>query len=65
MQNERISASAAFLKLSPMGRVEEMHRLLCEVIAIKAEAEGVPEDEIYRRYLRDNPRHYERPPRKA
>lgn len=62
MQKELISASAAFQKLSPLERMEEMHRLLCEVIAIKARAEGVSENEIYRRYLRDNPRHYERSP---
>ena len=62
MQDSRICASAAFLKLSPVERIEEMHRLLYEAISIRAKAERVSENEIYRRYLRDNPRHYERPP---
>jgi len=37
-----------------------MHAILCEIIAIRARAEGVTEHEIYRRYLRDNPRHYQK-----
>ena len=48
-----------FLKLSPLERIRTMHAILCEIIAIRAKAEGVTEYEIYKRYLRDNPRHYQ------
>jgi hypothetical protein len=49
-----------FLKRSPLERMEVMHDFLFQVIALKARGERVPEYEIYTRYLRDNPRHYER-----
>lgn len=43
-----------------MERTEAMHRVIAEIIALRAQAEGVSEREIYQRYLRDNPRHYQR-----
>ncbi len=46
-EEERIS----FLKLSPVERILRMESLLYEVIAIRAADEGVPESEIYNRYL--------------
>jgi len=49
-----------FLQLSPLKRIEVMHNILSEIISLKARAEGVPEREIYKRYLKDNPRHYQR-----
>ncbi len=49
-----------FLKLSPIERIETMHDFLLQIISMKARAEGVSEYEIYLRYLKDNPRHYER-----
>ncbi|MCC7203150.1 MAG: hypothetical protein IT393_10895 [Nitrospirae bacterium] len=49
-----------FLKFSPLERMEIMHQLLMEIIAIKAKAEGITEHEIYRRYLKNNPRHYQK-----
>jgi hypothetical protein len=49
-----------FLKLSPLERMETMHDILLQIIALQAQGEGVSEYEIYTRYLRDNPRHYER-----
>ena len=49
-----------FLKLSPLERMETMHNLMLQFISLKARAEGVSEYEIYTRYLKDNPRHYER-----
>lgn len=49
-----------FLKLSPLERMETMHDFFLQIVAIKARSEGVSEHEIYTRYLRDNPRHYER-----
>ncbi len=51
---------AEFLKLSPLERMETMHDFFLQIVAIKARSEGVSEHEIYTRYLRDNPRHYER-----
>jgi hypothetical protein len=52
-----------FLKRSPLERMEVMHDLPQQFIALKARGEKVSGYEIYTRYLRDNPRHYERPPR--
>ncbi len=49
-----------FLKLSPLERINTMHALMSEIIDIKAKAEGVTEYEIYKRYLRNNPRHYQK-----
>ena len=49
-----------FLKRSPLDRMETMHDILLQIIAIKARGEGDSEYEIYTRYLKDNPRHYER-----
>ena len=49
-----------FLKLSPLERMETMHNLFLQFLSLKALVEKVSEDEIYSRYLRDNPRHYER-----
>ncbi len=51
-----------FLKLSPLERIKTMHALMSEIIAIKAKAEGVTEYEIYKRYLRNNPRYYQKIP---
>ena len=48
-----------FLKLSPLERIKAMHAIMSEIIAIKAKAEGATEYEIYRRYLKNNPRHYQ------
>jgi hypothetical protein len=53
-----------FLGLLPLERAETMHRVLLEVIRLRAKAEGVTEYEIYRRYIKDNPRHYQRPARR-
>ena len=52
-----------FLKLSPLERMETMHDFFLQIIASKARAEGISEYEVYLRYLKDNPRHYERPAR--
>ena len=52
-----------FLKLSPLDRMKIMNAIMSEIITIKAKAEGVSEYEIYRRYLKNNPRHYQKFPR--
>jgi hypothetical protein len=49
-----------FLKLSPLERMETMHDIFLQIVALKARSEGVSEHEIYTRYLRDNPRYYKR-----
>lgn len=49
-----------FLKLSPLERIETMHNIISEIISLRAEAENIPEYEIYKRYLKNNPRHYQR-----
>ncbi len=54
---------AAFLKLTPLERMQTMHDLFLQFVALKARGEKVSEYEIYRRYLKNNPRHYERTPR--
>jgi hypothetical protein len=48
-----------FLKLSPLDRMKTMHAVISEIIALRAKGEGVSEYEIYRRYLKNNPRHYQ------
>jgi hypothetical protein len=52
-----------FLALSPIERLRTMHDRFLQFVALKARGEKVSEYEIYRRYLKDNPRHYERNPR--
>ena len=54
-----------FLKLSPIERLRTMHDLFLQFVALKARGEKVSEYEIYRRYLKNNPRHYERNPRQV
>jgi len=49
-----------FLKLSPLERIETMHSIVSEIISLRARAESVSEYEIYKRYLKNNPRHYQR-----
>lgn len=48
-----------FLKLAPLDRIKAMHAVISEIIALRAKGEGVSEYEIYRRYLKNNPRHYQ------
>jgi hypothetical protein len=54
-----------FLKLSPIERLRTMHDRFLQFVALKARGEKVSEYEIYRRYLKNNPRHYERNPRQV
>lgn len=49
-----------FLKRSPLERMATMHDLFLQFVALKARGEKVSEYEIYSRYLKNNPRHYER-----
>jgi hypothetical protein len=55
----------AFLKLAPIDRLRTMHDRFMQFVALRARSENKTEYEIYRQYLKDNPRHYERTPRKA
>ena len=52
-----------FLKRTPLERITIMHDLFLQFVALKARGEKVSEYEIYSRYLKNNPRHYERTPR--
>lgn len=54
-------AQEAFLKRSPLERIETMHGIMMEIINLKAKGEGVTEHEVYKKYLANNPRHYQRP----
>lgn len=49
-----------FLKLTPLDRMRVMYQVISEIITIRAKAEGVTEYEVYRRYLKNNPRHYQK-----
>lgn len=51
---------AKFLRFSPFDRMKIMYSIMSEIIAIKAKSEGLTEYEIYRRYLKNNPRHYQK-----
>lgn len=63
LDSRKAEERARFLRLPPIERAEVMHRLISSILALKADAEGVSVNEIYQRYLRDNPRHYQRPAR--
>lgn len=63
MEKRKAMERERFLRLSPLERMEAMHRVVSEILSLRAGAEGVSEYEIYQRYLRDNPRHYQRSPR--
>ena len=52
--------SGKFLMFSSLERIKIMHNLMIEIISIKAKTEGVTEHEIYRRYLNNNPGHYQK-----
>jgi hypothetical protein len=43
--------------------METMHFVILGLISLKAKGEGLTEYEVYKRYLANNPRHYQRPPR--
>ncbi len=60
MDIRKAEEKVKFLKLSPLRRIELMHNLVSEIFSIRAKAEGIPEYEIYKRYLKNNPRHYQR-----
>ena len=49
-----------FLKLSPLERMETMHDILMQIFALISKAEGVSEYDVYTRYLKNNPQHFER-----
>ena len=59
MTKRKEEEQEAFLGLSPFERIKTMHNLLLQIISLKARSEGVSEHEIYRRYLKNNPRHYQ------
>ena len=63
MTKRKEEEQEAFLGLSPLERIKTMHNLLLQIISLKARSEGVSEHEIYRRYLKNNPRHYQSNPR--
>ena len=53
-------ARTAFLRRPPLERAELMHHVITGIIGMLAKGEGVAEYEVYKRYLRNNPRHYQR-----
>ncbi len=59
MNKRKEEEQEAFLRLSPLERIRTMHNLFLEIISMKAKGEGVSEYEIYRRYLKNNPRHHQ------
>ena len=59
MTKRKEEEQEAFLGLSPLERIRTMHNLLLQIISLKARSEGVSEYEIYRRSLKNNPRHYQ------
>ena len=48
-----------FLKLSPLERMETRPNLFLQFLSLKDRAEKVSEYEIYTRYRKDKPRHYD------
>jgi len=62
IEKEKKYAQERFLRLPPLERMKAVYAVISEIIAIKAKAEGVTEYEIYRRYIKNNPRHYQKIP---
>ena len=51
MQRKREEMRREFLRLTPMQRIRKMIAVFNDMIALKAKTRGVPEHEIYRRYI--------------
>lgn len=60
MNNRKKEELESFLRLTPLERISTMHNLFLEIISMKAKGEGVSEYEIYRRYLKNNSRYYQK-----
>ena len=54
MEQKRKEMKEEFLALTPLERIRQMNTVFNDVIALKAKTQGVPEYEIYRRYLKPN-----------
>jgi len=51
MEQKRKEMKEEFLALTPLERIRQMNAVFNDVISLKAKTQGVPEYEIYRRYL--------------
>jgi len=51
MEVKRTKMREEFLALTPLQRITRMNQVFNDMIALKAKTLGVPEYEIYRRYL--------------
>ncbi len=60
MDQKRKEMREEFLKLSPLQRIMKMNAVFNDMIALKAETEGVHEYEIYQRYLDHRNQHKEK-----
>ena len=54
MEQKRKEMKEEFLALTPLERIRQMNTIFNDVISLKAKTQGVPEYEIYRRYLKPN-----------
>lgn len=52
MKGKREALRKEFLALSPLERIRKMNALVNDIIAFRAKQGGVPEHEVYRRYLK-------------
>ena len=51
MLQKREEMRREFLRLSPLQRIRKMNAVFNDIIALEAKTKGVPEYEIYRRYI--------------
>lgn len=51
MEKKRREMKEEFLSLTPLQRIERMSAVFNDIIALKAETLGIPEYEVYKRYL--------------
>ena len=58
MQQKREEMRREFLRLTPLQRICRMNIVFNDMIALKAKTKGVPEYEIYRRYIEARQRRY-------
>jgi len=54
MEAKRDDMKRAFLAMSPLERVRMMNTVFNDILKLKSKTSGIPEYEIYRRYLKSD-----------
>jgi len=54
IEAKRIDMKKAFLAISPLQRILRMNAVFDDLVKFKSKISGIPEYEIYRRYLKSD-----------